>query len=67
MDWQNSLTCIVILMAGAYLAWRSRRALRGKPGGCGGGCGCSKPTHTTEKQPTLIAPEQLRLKEPRTK
>ncbi len=62
MDWQLTLTCIAVALAGAYLLWSGRRALRSNPGGCGGGCGCVKPKDDAKTQPGLIAPEQLVLR-----
>jgi hypothetical protein len=62
MDWQLTLTCVTVALAGAYLLWRGRRALRSNPGGCSGGCGCVKAKDAPQTEPRLIAPEQIMLR-----
>jgi hypothetical protein len=57
VDWQLTLTVLVIASAGSYLCWRAWRASRK---GCGGGCGCHKTPATRE--PTFIPAEQLMLR-----
>ena len=64
MDGQLYLTWFAVGLAAVYLVMRGRRAWRAMKGGCSGGCGCSK-AGESKPQPTLIAPEQLTLRQRR--
>jgi hypothetical protein len=41
-DWQLIAALSIVALAASYVLWGFAKALRGKRGGCGGGCGtCS--------------------------
>lgn len=60
MNAQMLITWISIGVAAAFLVINLVRAWRGK--GCKGGCGCAKSAPAAKQQPTLIAPEDLKLR-----
>jgi hypothetical protein len=63
MDWQLIITWLAIGCAGGFILWRGGRMLRSSRKGCNSGCGCSKVE--VEPKASLIAPEQLTLRQPR--
>jgi hypothetical protein len=62
MDWQFTLTCLTIAVAGGFVLWRGLQTLRSLRGGCSGGCGCSRAAKEVEKPVTMVAPEELSLR-----
>jgi len=63
MDWQYLLTWVAIAAAAAFIGWRAWRLLRPTKDGCSGGCGCAKSPSEAKTPSTLIAPEQLTLRQ----
>jgi hypothetical protein len=49
-----------VVLALAYVSWRSVRAWRDKAAGCGG-CKCAGPARSPSDAVTLISPEQVTL------
>jgi attachment p12 family protein len=64
MTLQTIVVLVIVAGAFAYLASRNLRMFRGKSGGCGGGCGCSKSKASQENPVSVNVPlQQLSLRD----
>ena len=66
MIWQWLIVLACILLAVAYIARSTWRTWHPKPGGCGGGCGCSQASGAAsaprDAEVTLIPLDQLTVR-----
>jgi hypothetical protein len=65
MDWQTTITGLLVAGAAAYVARAAWRAWLGSKAGCGGGCSCPTPGKPlgAGKEPAAFVPaEQLTLR-----
>lgn len=60
MDWQSAIVTVLIAVAAAYLARATGKTWFQSAGVCGSGCGACGQKATAE--PTIIPPEQLRVR-----